>query len=386
MPLAEFLRGIRVVDVSQFIPGPQAALHLCDLGAEVVKVEPPGGEPMRTFPPLDPDGVGAPYKLMNRGKTVVELDLKTDAGKRAFADLISAADVLVESYRPGVLDRLGFDRKTLERINPGLVHVALTGFGQTGPYRTRAGHDINYMALAGGLAASGTEQRPVAAYPPTADHASALQAALAAVAALFRRGESGRGAFIDVSLAETVLAWQAIPMTLARRAGQEPHRGAQILNGGTARYHIYRTSDGKFITLGAVEQKFWAAFCRAVGKDEWIARYDDPLPQTALIAEVTALIAGRPLVHWERVIDPADCCFHAVVELADLPDHPQIAERRLVHQVSDEPALIETLFPAWVDGVPPPSRAPLRFASVEVVLAGWRDKKEKKALALRTLG
>ena len=386
MPLAEFLRGIRVVDVSQFIPGPQAALHLCDLGAGVVKVEPPGGEPMRTFPPLDPDGVGAPYKLMNRGKTVVELDLKTDAGKRAFADLISAADVLVESYRPGVLDRLGFDRKTLERINPGLVHVALTGFGQTGPYRTRAGHDINYMALAGGLAASGTEQRPVAAYPPTADHASALQAALAAVAALFRRGESGRGAFIDVSLAETVLAWQAIPMTLARRAGQEPHRGAQILNGGTARYHVYRTSDGKFITLGAVEQKFWAAFCRAVGKDEWIARYDDPLPQTALIAEVTALIAGRPLVHWERVIDPADCCFHAVVELADLPDHPQIAERRLVHQVSDEPALIETLFPAWVDGVPPPSRAPLRFASVEVVLAGWRDKKEKKALALRTLG
>src|SRR5579885_3153433 len=202
MPAIDFLRGIRVVDVSQFIPGPQAALHLCDLGAEVVKVEPPGGEPMRTFPPLDPDGVGAPYKLMNRGKTVVELDLKTDAGKRAFADLIAAADVLVESYRPGVLDRLGFDRKTLERLNPGLVHVALTGFGQTGPYRTRAGHDINYMALAGGLAASGTEERPVAAYPPTADHASALQAALAAAAALFRRRESGRGAFIDVSLGD----------------------------------------------------------------------------------------------------------------------------------------------------------------------------------------
>ena len=372
MPLADFLRGIRVIDVSQFIPGPQAALHLCDLGADVVKVEPPGGEPMRVFPPLDPDGVGAPYKLMNRGKTVVELDLKSEAGKRAFAELIAAADVLVESYRPGVLDRLGFDRAELERLNPALVHVALTGFGQTGAYRTRAGHDINYMAFAGGLAASGTEDRPVAAYPPTADHASALQAALAAVAALFRRRESGRGAFIDVSLAETMLAWQAIPMTLARRAGQEPHRGAQILNGGTARYHVYRTADGKFLTLGAVEQKFWAAFCRAVGRDAWIARYDDPLPQTALIAEVAALIASRPLAHWERVIEPTDCCFHPVVELADLPDHPQIAARGLVHRVSDNPALIETLFPAWVDSEPPPPRAALRFASAAQVLARWR--------------
>jgi alpha-methylacyl-CoA racemase len=372
MPLAEFLHGIRVVDVSQFIPGPQAALHLCDLGAEVVKVEPPGGEPMRIFPPLDPDGVGAPYKLMNRGKTVVELDLKSEAGKRAFSELIAVADVLVESYRPGVLDRLGFDRKNLERLNPGLVHVALTGFGQTGPYRARAGHDINYMALAGGLAASGTEERPVAAYPPTADHASALQAALAAVAALFRRRESGRGAFIDVSLAETVLAWQAIPMTLAQRAGEIPHRGAQILNGGTARYHVYGTSDDQFITLGAVEQKFWAAFCRAVDKDEWIARYDDPLPQTALISEVTALIESKALAHWERVIDPADCCFHAVVDLADLPDHPQIAERRLVHRVSDDPPLIETLFPAWVDGAPTPPRADVRFGTAADVLARWR--------------
>jgi alpha-methylacyl-CoA racemase len=374
MPLADFLRGIRVIDVSQFIPGPQAALHLADLGAEVVKVEPPGGEPMRMFPPLDPDGVSAPYKLMNRGKTVVELDLKSEAGKRAFADLIGAADVLVESYRPGVLDRLGFPRAELERLNAGLVHVALTGFGQTGPYRARAGHDINYMALAGGLAASGTEERPVAAYPPTADHASALQAALAVVAALFRRRESGRGAFIDVSLAETVLAWQAIPLTLARRAGEAPDRGAQILNGGTARYHVYRTADGKFITLGAVEQKFWAAFCRSVGRDEWIARYDDPRPQSALIAEVAALIASRPLGDWERAIDPADCCFHPVVELADVPDHPQIAARGLVHRVAESPALIETLFPAWVDGKPPPPRAALRFADASEVAARWRER------------
>src|SRR5271154_1260330 len=193
MPLRDFLAGIRVLDVSQFIPGPQAALHLADLGAEVVKVEPPGGEPMRVLGPMDPDGVSAFYKLMNRGKTVIELDLKSRDGKAAFADLVAAADVLVESYRPGVLDRLGFDRAALERLNPRLVHVALTGFGQTGPYRLRAGHDINYMALAGGLAASGPAERPAFAYPPTADHASALQAALTAVAALLGRARTGRG-------------------------------------------------------------------------------------------------------------------------------------------------------------------------------------------------
>ena len=129
MTLSEFLRGIRVIDVSQFIPGPQAALHLADMGAEVVKVEPPGGEPMRGIGPFDTDGLSAGYKLMNRGKTVVELDLKSPQGKEAFSALIAAADVLVESYRPGVLDRLGFDRATLERLNSRLVHVALTGFG-----------------------------------------------------------------------------------------------------------------------------------------------------------------------------------------------------------------------------------------------------------------
>jgi len=163
-------------------------------------------------------------------------------------------------------------------------------------------------------------------------------------------------------------------MSLAQRAGEEPHRGAQILNGGTARYHVYGTSDGRFITLGAVEQKFWAAFCRAVGRDEWIARYDDPLPQTALVAEVSALIESQPLAHWERVIEPADCCFHAVVELADLPEHPQIAARGLVHRVSDKPALIETLFPAWVDGEPPPPRSPLRFSDATELLKRWRRR------------
>jgi alpha-methylacyl-CoA racemase len=372
MQLVDFLAGTRVLDLSQFIPGPQAALHLADMGAEVVKVEPPGGEPMRAMPPLDPDGIHAGYKLMNRGKTVVEIDLKSAAGKQAFAHLIEAADVLVESYRPGVLDRLDFPRARLEALNARLVHVALTGFGQAGPYRLRAGHDINYMALAGGLALSGIPERPVSSYPPVADHASALQAALAAVAALFQRARSGRGAFVDVSLAETVLAWQAIPLTAAQRRGRGQLRGGQKLNGGAANYQIYRTSDGKFFTLGAVEEKFWAAFCHAVGRPDWIRRHGDPYPQTALIAEVAALVAKHPLSHWESVIEPADCCFHPVVPMSEVPDHPQIMARGLVQRAADDPSLIETLFPAWVDGTPPKPRSPIQFTTAENVLLRWR--------------
>jgi len=372
MNLSDFLRGIRVIDLSQFIPGPQAALHLADLGAEVVKVEPPGGEPMRQMPPLDADGLHAGYKLMNRGKTVIEIDLKSDAGKVAFAALTTAADVLVESYRPGVLDRLGFDRARLERLNPRLVHVALTGFGQTGPYRLRAGHDLNYMALAGGLAVSGIDERPVITYPPVADHASALQAALAAVAALFQRASSDRGAFIDLSLAETVLAWQAIPLTAAQRQRRQPDRAGQMLNGGAAYYQIYRSADARFLTLGAVEEKFWASFCRAAGRPEWALRHGEALPQTALIAEVATLIASAPLAHWDALLSPADCCFHPVVPLAEVPDHPQIQARGLVHRVADGSPLIETLFPAWVDGAPPAPRTPIRFAAAAEVVERWR--------------
>lgn len=369
--LSDFLRGIRVLDLSQFIPGPQAALHLADLGAEVVKVEPPGGEPMRHLGPIDPDGIAAYYKLMNRGKTVIELDLKTPTGHGDLRRLVAAADALVESYRPGVLDRLGFDRATLQALNPRLVHVALTGYGQTGPYRLRAGHDLNYMALAGGLAASGLPAQSVIAYPPSADHASALQAALAAVAALFARERTGHGVFLDVSLAETVLAWQSIPLTLAARPGHEPRRAAAMLNGGAAYYQIYRAADGRYLTLGAVEKKFWTSFCRAVERPDWASRHGEVFPQTRLIAEVAALLATRPLDHWIRVLEPADCCFHPLVELAEVPDHPQIAARGLVHRLARDPALIEVRFPAWVDGAPPPPRQPLRFAAAAEVASAW---------------
>jgi len=370
--LSDCLRGTRVLDLSQYLPGPYAAQILADLGAEVIKLEPPAGDPMRALGPLDGDGLSAFYKLINAGKRVIRLDLKGEGGRAAFETLVGAADVLIESFRPGALTRLGLGPEALKALNPRLVHCALSGYGQTGPYAEKAGHDINYMALGGGLATSGPAERPVMAHPPTADFASGQQAALATLAALLRRARSGEGAFLDLSIMESVLAWQALTLTGARRLDWAPTRGEALLNGGAACYRIYETADGRFVSIGALEAKFWADFCRAVGRDDWISRQNEPLPQSGLIAEVSDLFAGQPLAHWEAVLADVDCCFQTVLEPEEVPAHPQVMARGLVRESGAEP-LTEVLFPALIDGAPPQSRPPLRETEVEDVMAAWSD-------------
>jgi crotonobetainyl-CoA:carnitine CoA-transferase CaiB-like acyl-CoA transferase len=363
-----FLEGFRVLDISQYVPGPYAALLLADLGAETVKIEPPGGEPMRRL--AAGRGALSPfYQAMNGGKTVVELDLKSRDGALDFERLIASADVMVESYRPGVLDRLGFTRERLLELNPRLVHAALSGWGQTGPYRLKAGHDLNYMSLGGGLIASGTPEAPGIAWPPTADYASGIQAAATVLAALVARGRTGKGAFLDVSLAETVLAWQSLGLTAHAQALDAPARGRNRLNGGAACYNLYRTKDGRFVSIGNLEAKFWASFCESVGRAEWISRQWEPFPQTTLIAEVAALFAAEPLAHWERLFEKVDHCFEPVRDFAELPDHPQIAARKLIQRAN---GIVEVLYPAWVDGSPPGPRPPVRFAEAGEIIAAWR--------------
>jgi crotonobetainyl-CoA:carnitine CoA-transferase CaiB-like acyl-CoA transferase len=365
-----FLSGIRVLDLSQYIPGPYAGLMLADLGATVVKVEPPGGDPMRALGPRDADGISPLWKLMNGGKTVVTLDLKSASGTQAFGDLLARADVLIESYRPGAMERLGFGRERLTQINPRLVHAALSGYGQTGPWRLRTGHDLNYMALAGGLAVSGSAERPVMAQPPTADFASGLQTALAICGALIGRGRTGQGAFLDLSLAETVLAWQSATLTQAKRPGFEPALGANLLNGGAAYYQIYQAADGRFVTLGAIEEKFWRNFCEAVRRTDWITRQGEALPQTALIGALAALFATKTAAQWEEILGPVDCCFGVVVSPDEVAMHPQIIARGMVAARDD--ATVEALFPAWVDGQKPQPRPAPVIAEARDVLERWR--------------
>lgn len=365
------LAGLKVLDLTQFTPGPYASLLLSDLGAEVVKVEPPAGDPQRSDGPMDGDGISAWYKLMNRNKFVVKIDLKTIEGVEALARLLERADVLLESYRPGVLDRLGFPRRRIAALNSRLVHCALSGWGQTGPYRLRPGHDLNYMAYGGALIQSGTADAPVMTSPTVADFAGSLTAALMIASAVSARANGGGGAFIDVSLAEAVLGWIGPELTASLREGQAPRRGQGPYNGGLACYQVYRTADGRFITLGIVEEKFWRGFCEAVERPDWLSRQWEPVPQHALIAEIAELIGTGTRAEWEARLDAAETCFHPVLELDELMVHPHTVARRLVQRSGGADAIAEVLLPAWLDGRPPPPREPFREVNIAEALALW---------------
>ena len=376
--LADFLNGVRVLDLSQFLPGPFTTQLLADMGAQVIKVEPPNGDPQRRLSPVTgqlggKDARNPYYDVVNAGKTVVAIDLKSKPGKQAFESLIRAADVLLESYRPGVLERLGFGRDRLESLNKSLIHCALSGYGQTGPKRLKAGHDINYMASTGMFSASGVASRPVMTWPPAADYASALQAALTVTGALAARGRSGKGAYLDVSLSETMLSWQAFGLTASANGGLK--RAENLLNGGAACYQVYATGDGRFITIGALEAHFWANFCDAVEHPEWIARQYDPMPQTALIDEISEIIAANSLDYWEALLADVDCCYHAVLDYAEAATDSHVQARGLVSRGGrGDAGWTSVLFPAHVDGSPPPPRAAVREVDIEVALEMWPRK------------
>ncbi|MCC7016742.1 MAG: CoA transferase [Rhodospirillales bacterium] len=376
--LNSWLAGVRVIDLGQYLPGPGAAQILADLGADVLKVEQPSGDPLRALDPVtgrSVEGISPYYAAVNAGKRVLRLDLKSDAGKRAFERLAHQADALIESFRPGALAKLGLGAERLRALNPRLVHVALSGYGQTGPLAQQAGHDLNYLAFAGALAASGPFASPAIAFPPVADHASAMHAALCALGGLQGRARTGRGTFVDVSLAESVLAWQSWGLTAAG-FGAAPSREAAMLNGGAAYYRVYRTRDGKFISLGAIEKPFWRNFCEAAGRPEWIPRHADPLPQTGLIAEVAALVAAASRAEWDRRLGGVDCCYQAVLDYGEIADRPHVAARGLVRRVPADsetgvPAHVEAAFAAIVDGNTPRRREPFRDVSAEEALAAW---------------
>ena len=361
----DLLTGLRVLDLSQFIPGPYATRTLADLGASVIKIEPPIGDPLRHL--HEPDGGICPvYDLVNRGKQICALDLKTEPGKATLKNWLQNADVLLESFRPGVMQRLGFDWQACQQQKPELIYCSLSGYGQTGPYRARPGHDINYCAAAGLLARppqwknKPTPQSgnpPEFAFPPLADHTSAMLAAHAILAALYARQRSGRGRQIDVSIYESMLAFQYMNAPIAQRADFPLN---QFLGGAAACYNLYRTQDEQFLSLGAVEPKFWANFCQTIGRPEWVARQFDPMPQCNLIREVQALLATRPLAEWHALLNPGDCCYEPLPEAGACWQHPQTRSRALADGSN-------TAYPAWISGrpaAPPPAWAQITPAEV----------------------
>ena len=311
------LEGIRVLDLSRLLPGPAATWHLYGLGAEVVKVEDPsGGDYMRHIPPLGPDGVGVWYAVLNGGKRSVALDLRSKAGVGALRAMLPRFDVLVESFRPGVLARLGLDPAELIEAHPRLIVASITSYGQAGPLSKLPGHDLGFMGLAGALS-TGARTDGVPSLPgfQVADMAGgALTAALGVTAALVGRGRTGRGQWLDLSMTEGAMALVAHQLAEASLTGANPTPGGETLTGALPSYGLYRCADGGVIAVAAIEPKFWAALQAAAGGTL-------PLERAAL----AALFATRPRDAWVELCGQA--CVTPVLELTEVLDHPQHAAR-----------------------------------------------------------
>ncbi len=356
--LAEFARGVRVLDLSAFLPGPLAALLLADMGAEVLKIEPPVGDAMIQLGPRDEAGRPVFYEAVNAGKSLRRMDLKQPAVRDEFLRLVQDFDVLIEGFRPGVMQRLGLDYPVLKAINPGLVYCALSGHGATGPQAQAAGHDNNYLATAGVLHRNG------AAFfdPPMADVSGSLFGVIAILGALRARQADGQGCEIDIGLADVAMPLQLFPIAEHGANGTIPQPRGGYLNGGAAYYQVYRTADGHHIALGAIEPKFWAAFCAAAARPDWIARQHEPIPQHGLTADVAALIATMTRDECVQRFGPADCCLNAVLDLGEAIVSPHHSSRGLVRRAPD--GALQALFPAKVNGIAPASRPMLRHPNL----------------------
>ncbi|MFT5449594.1 MAG: alpha-methylacyl-CoA racemase [Gammaproteobacteria bacterium] len=368
--LGDFLRGVRVLDLSHYISGPLASLTLADMGADVLKIEPPSGDGMQRLGPRDVHGHGLFYAAINAGKSVLKLNLKDDGDRQRFLALSAEADVVIEGFRPGVMSRLGIDYAVLRSVNSALVFCSIGGYGANTSLAARAGHDANYLAEAGVLDRNGHE-RPVYFDPPIADATGGLYAALAILGALNARNRTGEGTCIELALADAIMPLQQFQIAEYGASGFVPGRGQTYLNGGAAYYNVYRTCDQQYVVIGAVEKKFWQAFCVAADRREWIARQDDPIPQTALMADVAAHFANLTLDACDALFADVDCCYSKVAALDTAMSSPYVNERELVRRSAERH--LQALFPAWVGGEPPTTREPFRELDAIRTDTGWRN-------------
>jgi len=322
------LAGIRILDLTRLLPGPVATLHLADLGAEVIKIEDPQvGDYARTL------GTGqgedsAYFRMINRNKQGLRLDLKQPEGVEVFMRLAATADVIVESFRPGVTDKLGIGYAAVAAVNPKISYCSISGYGQDGPYRDHAGHDINYLGYTGVLDQIGSEGGdPAIPNFQIADLlGGALTAAMGILAAVLEAQRTGQGRYIDVAMTDSVLAHTYFTMLRLNDAGHPAPRGSDLLNGGLPCYAAYRCADGSHMAVGALEGKFWKACCNALERPEWIRRQWD----AGLRGEMAALFATRPRDDWATLFAAVDCCVTPILSPEEALVNEQVVVRRMV--------------------------------------------------------
>jgi len=335
------LSDLRVLDLSRLLPGGFCSLMLADFGAEVLKVEDTGmGDYVRWAPPhyegADESARSSLYLALNRGKRSIRINLKEEAGREVLLRLAREYDVLLESFRPGVLDRLGVGYERLREENPRLVYCAISGYGQDGPYRDRSGHDMNYLGLIGMLGLTGERDgAPVQSSGQIADlGGGALMAAFGIMAALRERDSSGEGQLVDVSMADGALSWMAMVAGRYFCDGVAPGRGELELAGSLVCYRPYACRDGH-VTLGALEPKFWSAWCRGVGREDLVEKQFEA-PGSETHAEVERIFMERDRDEWQAFASEHDCCLEPVLGLDEALNSELVRAREMVVEL-DQP-------------------------------------------------
>lgn len=324
------LKTLKILDFSTLFPGPYATQLLADMGADVLRVEAPDRPDMlRMLPPMV-DGESAAHLTINRNKRSIGLNLKSEAGQAVVYQLMEEYDILVEGFRPGVMEKLGLGYARLAEINPRLIYCSITGYGQTGPLKDRAGHDINYLALSGLASYSGTpETGPTLSGLQVADAAGGSHhAVMGILAAVIERQQTGNGRHLDIAMSDCALALNCIFGANFMASCKSPELGAELLNGGSF-YGYYRTGDDRYLAVGSLEPQFAQSFFQAIDHPEWLPRGADfePAAVKKLREDLAEVIATRKLEHWQTVFSAIDSCVEPVLDLSEVRRHPHFTER-----------------------------------------------------------
>ena len=376
------LDGVRVIDLSQFLPGPHLTMLMADHGAEVIKVEPLGkGEPVRHIG-YRANGESVWFRNTHRGKKSIALDLKSPKGRETLLSLAETADVMVEAFRPGVVKRLGVDYDSVEKRNPRIVYASIAAFGQTGPEHMRPTHDIGMEALAGVLSLNlGQDGKPTHPHIPIADATGSLMALAGILMALYRREKTGRGDYIDISMHDTTMSWLPNNTGAVFAEGRPPVIKEERSWGGHSFYNIYDTKDGRYIVLSGVERKFVENLLNALKRADLIPTATQPpgkahAPVKAFLAEV---FKTRTRSGWEDWFKGRDVCFAPVLDLAEAFAQPQVAAREMLQR--DAEGNLHIGNPIKFRHEPPrlDTRLPKLGEHTEALLQELKDHRRNKA-------
>jgi crotonobetainyl-CoA:carnitine CoA-transferase CaiB-like acyl-CoA transferase len=334
------LSGIRILDLTQLYPGPLATMMLADMGADVVRLEHPNRPDNIHYLPPFIGKESAAYLTLNRSKRSLALDTGNEEGRKVFFDLVKTADVVMEQFRPGVLEKIGIGYEQAAPFNPRIIYVSITGFGQDGPYRKKAGHDINYLALGGLLSQVKKGKEMVLPGFQTADVVGGgYMGIIACLGALWHREKTGKGQKVDVSMTDGIMPMLTLQLAQYWGSGES----GEIMNpfdGSFPFYGVFECADGKHVSLGALEQKFWTGFCQMAGKPEWLPlQFATGDEKRRVREEIARFFKSKPREEWLKLAEVHDICLSSIHEMEDLEKDPQLQARQMIVEMEHENGL-----------------------------------------------